>query len=165
MVLLSVIAVFVLLLLGAGLHAAATENTAQAPQSFPQPPPVEQQGMFKIASLMHRDGKPDINQLWQLFPEHGESRFTFTDDGRLYAFHVRPDGSGRYRIYIANQIDYRGRATDSHSTHRIDPNGANPFICIKDGYAPRTVPDAAAMALHWAAKTSKYIRDGLPWNS
>lgn len=64
-----------------------------------------------------------------------------------------------WRIYIINNIDYKGRNTSSQATHRLHVDGETyKFICWDSRIA--TLEDAKSIASLWADATMLYIRTG-----
>lgn len=81
-----------------------------------------------------------------------------TKDGLSdYRFSFEQESDGTWRVFILSYIDYRGRASDCHSTHRLN-DGSRQYICWT---APiYSEADARAVAALWADKTQRYIRFG-----
>jgi len=62
-----------------------------------------------------------------------------------------------WRIYIINRVDYRGRSTSAHATHRLHAAGETyDYICWAGRIS--TLQQAKAVASWWADTTSIYIR-------
>jgi hypothetical protein len=68
-------------------------------------------------------------------------------------------GEHGWRIYIINKIDYQGRETDGHSTHRNHFEGDTyPCICWRGRIG--SLDEAKAIASLWADTTTVYISLG-----
>jgi len=76
--------------------------------------------------------------------------------GHCYSFTYEKVNAA-WRIYIDRQPSYRGRATDSYSTHRYGV-GSRPYICWTQPLLKRK--DAEAVAHLWANGTDAYISTG-----
>jgi len=64
-----------------------------------------------------------------------------------------------WRIYIINNIDYKGRSTSAHATHRLHASGETyKYICWAGRIA--TLEQAKTIASLWADATTLYIRTG-----
>jgi hypothetical protein len=64
-----------------------------------------------------------------------------------------------WRIYIINPINYKGRKTSWHATHRLHyPWDTYPCICWKGKIA--TLEQAKTVASLWTDATSLYIQFG-----
>jgi len=62
-----------------------------------------------------------------------------------------------WRIYIISNIDYKGRNTSFHSTHRLHTAGETyHYICWAGRIS--TLAQAKAVASLWADATTLYIR-------
>ena len=79
------------------------------------------------------------------------------DGGADYIFSFELQSNGRWRVYIEQQPSYRGRSTDTHSTHRVS-NGRCKSISPRR--SPRTLDEAKREAAFWAEKTEQYIHTG-----
>lgn len=107
---------------------------------------------------------PILASIRQQVPQHGDGRLshqTLSDDFFVFRFERTPDG---YDIFIEQQRDYGGRACDAAATHRLGLSSDRPRICIGPGKEPRDLPTAIFLAMLWAERTSRYIRDGVPWS-
>lgn len=94
------------------------------------------------------------------FRDYGRYEYTARDRRHHFVFDLQPVGE-EVRIYIVEQPPYpRGRATDTHSTHRIEPDSARPWVCVLDAEKPTNVPDAVSWMIYWAERTADYIRTG-----
>ena len=81
-----------------------------------------------------------------------------TSDGLAdYLFSFEEQRNGTWKAYIEAQPSYQGRATDSHSTHRIS-DGDRKHICWDRPL--RSLDDAKGVAAAWADKTQEYIKTG-----
>jgi len=113
------------------------------------------------------NGIPDFMQIGATFPPTGNGRLTHTSQtGDTYAFNiVRNAASGAYDVFIETDVNYRGRDSSGHATHRLaSPNGQPLRICFKEGKEPRDLRMAVALSLAWSERTSRYIRDGQSWS-
>jgi hypothetical protein len=109
--------------------------------------------------------RPSGTQLKTLLPGKGNKVLEFNEgNGDQYRFNLVDEG-GQYRIDILDQPSYGSRAADGHSTHRLRRADGTQYVCIKQGYEPRDKSAAAGLAIDWARRTSRYIRNGRPWNS
>jgi hypothetical protein len=72
-----------------------------------------------------------------------------------FSFERQSDGT--WRAYILTDVDYRGRADDCHSTHRLT-DGDRQYVCWTRPL--RTEQEARSVAALWADATQKYIRLG-----
>ena len=78
-----------------------------------------------------------------------EMDFVFMDGGQSIG----------WRIYIINRVDYKGRNTSFHATHRLHASGETyDYICWSGRIA--TLEDAKKIASLWADTTALYIRNG-----
>ena len=68
-------------------------------------------------------------------------------------------GSTGWQIYIINDIDYKGRDTSSHATHRNHFTG-DTYKSICWNSRINTLDEAKAIASLWADTTSRYIMLG-----
>jgi hypothetical protein len=119
----------------------------------------------RFHQLRKVNGRPSKTQLGNLLAATGKAEFEFREaGGDRYHFRLTPAG-GAFRIDILGGPSYGNRLTDSHSTHRHGVGSPVPCICIKSGFEPRNAGAAAGIAIDWAKRTSRYIRDGQPWNS
>lgn len=81
-----------------------------------------------------------------------------TKDGQAdYSFSLERQSGGTWRVYIANQPDYKGRKSDAHSTHRFS-DGGRKYICWTDPL--QSLNQAKQVAAAWADATQEYIRSG-----
>ncbi|MEY9750153.1 hypothetical protein ABIF65_009527 [Bradyrhizobium japonicum] len=113
---------------------------------------------------VYSGGTPILASIRQQVPQHGDGRLshqTLSDDFFVFRFERTPDG---YDIFIEQQRDYGGRACDAAATHRLGLSSDRPRICIWPGKEPRDLPTAIFLAMLWAERTSRYIRDGVPWS-
>lgn len=90
---------------------------------------------------------------------YGQYTYLTRDRSASFIFELKPVYGGTVRIFILQQPSYGRRASDGHSTHRIDIGG-RPYICIADHLQPTNVPDALSWAVSWAEQTARYIRTG-----
>lgn len=79
----------------------------------------------------------------------GHLRFVFT---------FRELAPGSWRVYIDRQVDYGGRASDAHSTHRLS-DGGRVYVCWSERIP--TLGDAKRIAATWAECTAHYIATGV----
>jgi hypothetical protein len=98
-------------------------------------------------------------------PEVDEDDIYATEDGYMeVAFWYHRLGEGNWRIYIFTDIDWNGRATGAHPTHRYyDDAQALHYICYD-----RTIPtkaEARDVSADWADLASRYIRTGTPFQT
>ena len=64
-----------------------------------------------------------------------------------------------WRIYIINNVDYKGRNTSFHATHRLQAAGETyMYICWAGKIT--TLQQAKAVASLWSDATALYIRNG-----
>ena len=69
-----------------------------------------------------------------------------------------------WRVYIINNIDYRGRNTSAHSTHRLHASGETyKYICWNSRIS--TLEAAKNIASVWADTTAIYIKTGESFDS
>ncbi|MFA6132824.1 MAG: hypothetical protein WC869_02265 [Phycisphaerae bacterium] len=81
-----------------------------------------------------------------------------TEDGlEDYRFDIVQLSSGNWRAYILESPDYCGRATDSHSTHRLN-DGGRPYVCWDSAIG--SLQQAKQVVALWANKTQDYIKYG-----
>lgn len=82
-----------------------------------------------------------------------------TNDGQAYfKFEFVPVG-GVVRVYILSGMNYGGRASDAHSTHRFFDSARDlHYICFDP--EPRSLRDAYNVASGWAEHTKRYIETG-----
>lgn len=81
-----------------------------------------------------------------------------TSDGLAdYRFIFEEQSDGTWRAYIEEQPSYRGRPTDTHSTHRLS-DGDRKYVCWTDPL--RSLEEAKQVAALWADATQQYIRTG-----
>lgn len=104
--------------------------------------------------------------------DYGEFEYTTRDGQYDFRFNLAPANiidpdhdwwiEDEVVIFILHQPGYEGRATDGHSTHRIDyPKTGRKFVCVgRDQDPPTNVPDALSWAVYWAEETAEYIRTG-----
>jgi hypothetical protein len=81
-----------------------------------------------------------------------------TKDGQsdyLFSFEKQPDGT--WLAFILKQPSYGNRATDNHSTHRLQ-EGDRDYVCWTDPL--ETKEQAKAVAALWADATQEYIKNG-----
>lgn len=118
-----------------------------------------------VLSDMYEDSMPSLEKIRRSFPAQGEGQMEHTSLFQdQYVFDFMRTATGAYEILIRRHPPYRGRDESSHYTHRFDAGTARERICIKEEAMPRDLPTAIAMAMWWAECTSRYIRDGRPWN-
>jgi len=72
-----------------------------------------------------------------------------------FSFELQYDET--WRVYIIEEIDYRGRADGSHETHRLS-DGSRSYICWTNPLWSEE--EARIVAALWADKTQRYIRFG-----
>ena len=84
-----------------------------------------------------------------------------TYDGTLkidFVFYYGGSSIG-WRIYIINSIDYKGRDTSFHKTHRLHfEKDTYPCVCWKGILT--SLEQARAVASFWADVTAEYIKSG-----
>ena len=81
-----------------------------------------------------------------------------TKDGQNdYLFSFEKQSNGTWKAFILNQPSYGGRATDNHSTHRLQ-DGSRKYVCWTDPL--ETLEDARTVASLWADATQEYIKNG-----
>jgi hypothetical protein len=85
------------------------------------------------------------------------SYYRSSDGASDYQFTFEEQSNGTWRAYIDEQPSYRGRATDSRSTHRLSKGGRQ-YVCWTKSL--RTLDEAKSVAALWADKTQQYIRTG-----
>lgn len=82
-----------------------------------------------------------------------------TEDGRAdYGFSFERQGDDTWLVYIVSQPSYRGRATDTYSTHRLSDSDGRKYICWSSPI--ESYEDAKKIAKLWAEGTQKYIKTG-----
>jgi len=81
-----------------------------------------------------------------------------TKDGLAdYQFSFEQESDGTWRAYILTDVDYRDRADDCHSTHRLTA-GSRQYVCwTKPLHSEQEARQVAAL---WADATQQYIRCG-----
>jgi hypothetical protein len=113
---------------------------------------------------VYNDGNPNLASIRQQVPNHGNGRLSHQSiSGDFFVFGFERTTES-YEIFIEQQRDYGGRASDSAATHRLGLCSGRPRICIWPGKEPRDLPSAIFLAILWAERTSRYIRDGKPWS-
>jgi hypothetical protein len=118
--------------------------------------------MLTLLTNAYSGGSRNLAAIRQQVPEHSNGRLAYTSAfGDFFLFYFKRT-SDRYDICIERQRD-GGRDTDSQPTHRLGLDYNRPRICIQPGKEPRDLPTAILVAMVWAERTSRYIRDGLPW--
>ena len=81
-----------------------------------------------------------------------------TSDGLAdYQFSFEEQSNGTWKAYIEAQPSYQGRASDSHSTHRL-ADGNRKHICWDRPL--KSLEEAKGVAAAWADKTQDYIKTG-----
>ena len=79
-------------------------------------------------------------------------------DGKSdYLFSFEKQRDGTWMAFILKQPSYGARATDNHSTHRLQEGGRN-YVCWTDPL--ETQEDAREVAALWADATQEYIKNG-----
>ncbi len=73
---------------------------------------------------------------------------------------MKVGGNDGWRIYIISDINYKGRQTDGHSTHRLHFDG-DTYMCICWRGKIKTLREAKAIAALWADTTAIYIASGV----
>lgn len=82
-----------------------------------------------------------------------------TSDGQAdYEFSFERQSDGEWRAYILSQPSYRGRPTDSHSTHRLS-DGSRKFVCWNTPI--RTSDNLKTVVAKWSDSTQDYIKYGI----
>ena len=120
--------------------------------------------MLTQLTNVHSGGSPKLSAIRQQVPQHSNGRLAYQSAfGDFFVFYFKR-ASSRYDIYIEHQRDYGGRDTDSGSTHRLGLDSNKPRICIRPDVVPYDLPTAIFYSMLWAERTSRYIRDGLPWS-
>jgi hypothetical protein len=113
---------------------------------------------------VYSGSNPDLASIRQQVPQHGNGRLSHQSvPGDFFVFRFERTTES-YDIFIEQQRDYGGRASDSAATHRLGLDSDRPRICIWPGKEPRDLPAAIFLAMLWAERTSHYIRDGKPWS-
>lgn len=109
-------------------------------------------------------GNPNLASIRQQVPEQSNGRLRHQSVlGDFFVFRFERTAES-YNIFIEQQRDYGGRASDASATHRLGLCMGRPRICIWPGKEPRDLPAAMFLAMLWAERTSRYIRDGKPWS-
>ena len=86
-----------------------------------------------------------------------------TNDGKaFFTFRFEKVGS-IYEIDIVSMPDYRSRAADAHSTHRLPSIRGGYRICLADESQSNSLEKARKWAEAWAERTWKYIENGIPF--
>jgi hypothetical protein len=128
-------------------------------------PSAKEGSMLTQLTNIYRGGTPKLNAIRQQVPEHGDGRLTYQSTlGDLFIFYFKRTSAQGYDILIEQQRDYGGRDSGSQATHRLGLDRNRPRICIQPGSQPRDLPVAIMISMLWAERTSRYIRDGLPWS-
>jgi hypothetical protein len=113
---------------------------------------------------VYSGGNPNLASIRQQVPQHGNGRLSHQSvSGDFFVFRFERTTES-YDIFIEQQRDYGGRACDAQATHRQGLASGRPRICIWPGKEPRDLPAAIFLAMLWAERTSRYIRDGKPWS-
>lgn len=113
---------------------------------------------------VYSGNNPNLALIRQQVPEHGNGRLSHQSvSGDLFVFRFERTTES-YEIFIEQQRGYGGRACDAQATHRLGLSSDRPRICIGPGKEPRDLPTAMFLAMLWAERTSRYIRDGKPWS-
>jgi len=122
--------------------------------------------MKTIISDVYENNRPSLERLRRAFPEHGEGLIEHTSTLRdQFVFQIQlVRAMARYEVLIRRRPHYGGHSEDIHSTHRYDIGTPRERICIKEEAMPKDLPTAVALAMWWAECTSRYIRNGRPWN-
>jgi hypothetical protein len=82
-----------------------------------------------------------------------------TKDGQAdYEFSFERRSDGQWRAYILSQPSYRGRPTDSHSTHRLSDSGRK-YVCWDTPI--RTSESLKTVVAKWSDSTQDYIKYGV----
>jgi len=115
---------------------------------------------------VYSGGNPNLAAIRQQVPQHCNGRLhhqSLYGDLFVFRFARNPDAQS-YDIFIEQQRDYGGRDASREATHRLDLKSGRPRICIWPGKEPRDLPTAVVLAMLWAERTSRYIRDGKRWS-
>lgn len=121
--------------------------------------------MKTIIHDVYDDNMPSLERIRRVFPNHGEGQMEHTSLLQdQFVFDIKRAPTGAYEILIRRHPPYQGRDESSHHTHRFDAGSPRERICLKEESMPRDLPTAVALAMWWAECTSRYIRDGRPWN-
>jgi hypothetical protein len=113
---------------------------------------------------VYSGGNPNLASIRQQVPQHDNGRLSHQSvSGDVFVFRFERTTES-YDIFIEQQRDYGGRACDGPATHRLGLCSGRPRICIWPGKEPRDLPAAIFLAMLWAERTSRYIRDGIPWS-
>ncbi|MDR1357749.1 MAG: hypothetical protein LBJ48_00105 [Coriobacteriales bacterium] len=86
-----------------------------------------------------------------------------TEDGYMeVAFWYHRLGEGNWRVYILSDINYHGRDSGSHPSHRYHDSTLNMhYICYDQTI--RTKAEAKNVSADWADLTAHYIQTGTPF--
>jgi len=87
--------------------------------------------------------------------------YTTRDKTRVIQFGFTRSGPGAagWRAYILSPINYRGRASDGHTSHRYhDDINKLYYVCWDP--EPATFAEMKSIAAMWAELTHDYIRTG-----
>ena len=72
---------------------------------------------------------------------------------------------GTVRIYLEGEPSYGYRDKSARITHRwpADKDGFThpPYVCIKEGFKPKSLEAAMKLAHDWADRTLSYINTGI----
>jgi hypothetical protein len=112
-------------------------------------------------SLLGSDGKPDMDRIGTIFPQHGSGQVDHkTTSGHDFTFAIYQNAGG-YDAVIMGQPGYGRRENGWHATHRLPGPGDYAKICF--ARQPQDLPTTVALAVWWAECTSKYILNGGSW--
>jgi len=89
--------------------------------------------------------------------EHIRLGYTTGDRSLKMDFVFWDCGSTGWRIYIINTVDYKGRDTSFHATHRLHADGETyKYICWAGKIS--TLEEAKIVASLWADTTAIYVK-------
>lgn len=85
-------------------------------------------------------------------------KFYRTKDGKAdYKFSFEQQRDGDYRAYVESSPSYGSRASDIHSTHRLN-DGGRKYVCWTEDL--HSEDEAKTVAAKWADATQDYIKTG-----
>lgn len=110
---------------------------------------------------MERNTRPNAPAGIAAVPEDAnETTWYRTSDGqhdiKFWFKNCSPNG---WRAYIMSNINYGGRASDAHSTHRLFDSSLNLHYICWDCSIP-TKAECKAVAGQWSDLTTRYINEG-----
>lgn len=112
-------------------------------------------------AFMNDSNRPPELSAPQDIPDDADQTILYrTSDGsRDIKFWFKNCGDNSWRIYIMTNIDYNGRATDAHSTHRFyDSTLQMHYICWSQPICSKA--GCYGVAKSWGDATLRYINEG-----